>query len=227
MAEAAIDMKGICKSYGEGDARVQVLSDVDFRVEKGEFVAVQGPSGSGKTTLMNLIGLIDTPDSGTYLLDGEDVLGKDDNECSDIRNRLLGFVFQKFNLIPKYTALYNVALPLILRGETKKDAVEKAQELLVKMGLEDRVDYIPTKLSGGQQQRVAIARALAGDAGLILADEPTGALDQATGLELLKLLQELNNSGTTIVLITHDPNIARQAGRVVHVRDGRVFSIEN
>ena len=224
MAEPVVDMKGICKSYGESEARVQVLQDVDLTVGRGEFVAVQGPSGSGKTTLMNIIGLIDTPDEGTYSLNGEDVLGKDDNECSDIRNRSIGFVFQKFNLIPKYTALYNVALPLILRGETKRYAEEKAQELLIRMGLEDRMEYVPSKLSGGQQQRVAVARALAGDAGLILADEPTGALDSVSGQELINLLQELNQTGTSIILITHDSNIARQAGRIVHVRDGRIFT---
>ncbi len=219
----AIRMNGIKKSYGAGATRVNVLNEVSLKVKKGEFVAVLGPSGSGKTTLMNIIGLIDTHDEGEYILDGEDLESKDENEYSEIRNRKIGFVFQKFNLITKYTALYNVALPLLLRGADRRQAEESAAKMLEKVGLADRKHYKPVELSGGQQQRVAIARALVGEANIILADEPTGALDTKTGQEIVEILKTLNKNGKTIVLITHDTNIAKQAGRIIHVRDGQVY----
>jgi putative ABC transport system ATP-binding protein len=218
-----IRMNDIKKSYGEGTARVNVLNGVSLTVKKGEFVAVLGPSGSGKTTLMNIIGLIDTHDEGKYVLDGEDIEDKDENEYSEIRNRKIGFVFQKFNLIAKYTALYNVALPLLLRGIDREPAEETAEKILERVGLADRKRNTPLELSGGQQQRVAIARALVGEANIILADEPTGALDTKTGQEIVDLLISLNKTGKTIVLITHDINIAKQAGRIIHVQDGLIF----
>jgi putative ABC transport system ATP-binding protein len=223
MNNETIRLNGIKKSYGTGAARVDVLNGVSLKVKKGEFVAVLGPSGSGKTTLMNIIGLIDTHDAGEYILDGEDIDGKEENEYSEIRNRKIGFVFQKFNLIAKYTALYNVALPLLLRGVDRKQAEESAERMLAKVGLADRKRYKPMELSGGQQQRVAIARALVGEANIILADELTGALDTKTGQEIVDLLKTLNKNGKTIVLITHDTNIAKQAGRIIHVRDGQVY----
>lgn len=219
----AIRMNGIRKSYGTGAAQVDVLNGVSLTVKQGEFVAILGPSGSGKTTLMNIIGLIDTYDAGEYILEGEDIMASDEDEYSDIRNRKIGFVFQKFNLIAKYTALHNVALPLLLRGIDRGQAEECAERMLEKVGLADRQYYKPLELSGGQQQRVAIARALVGEANIILADEPTGALDTKTGQEIVAILKTLNQNGKTIVLITHDTNIAGQAGRIVHVQDGQVY----
>jgi putative ABC transport system ATP-binding protein len=221
--EISIRMRDLRKSYSLGENKVEVLKGISLDIYKGEFVAILGPSGSGKTTLMNIIGLIDTHDSGDYILEGEDIRNKSENESSLIRNRKIGFVFQKFNLIPKYTALHNVALPLLLRGEKSGKAVKSAKEVLEKVGLGDRIHHKPVELSGGQQQRVAIARALIGDANIILADEPTGALDSKTGQEVIQILKELNKAGRTIILITHDMNIAAQAQRIIHVKDGYVF----
>ncbi|MFX3623489.1 MAG: ABC transporter ATP-binding protein [Ectobacillus sp.] len=222
MAEAVIKMKDVYKSYGIGEHKVNVLNGVSISVNAGEFVAILGPSGSGKTTLMNLIGLIDTIDRGDYFLDGLNIVDQSEQKYARIRNEKIGFVFQKFNLISKYTALYNVALPLLLRGESYKDAREKAAKTLERVGLGDRINHRPNQLSGGQQQRVAIARALVGDCPLILADEPTGALDQKTGGEVLSFFQELNHEGKTIVMITHDENIAAKAKRVIRVEDGSI-----
>jgi putative ABC transport system ATP-binding protein len=218
-----IDMNNIYKSYGKGESRVEVLKGVSLTVEPGEFVAILGPSGSGKTTLMNLIGLIDTIDSGTYTIDGVDIHHQSDRLYAAIRNRKIGFVFQKFNLIAKYNALRNVELPLLIQGETGRAARKKALATLERVGLGDRWHHRPNQLSGGQQQRVAIARALVGECPLILADEPTGALDSKTGLEILHFFQELNAEGKTIVMITHDPHIAKLAKRIIRVEDGLIL----
>ena len=217
-----IEMKDIYKAYGKGENRVEVLKGVSLTVEAGEFVAILGPSGSGKTTLMNLIGLIDTIDQGTYTIDGVDIHRQTDRTYARIRNRKIGFVFQKFNLIAKYNALRNVELPLLLAGESGRTARPRALATLERVGLGDRWHHRPNQLSGGQQQRVAIARALVGDCPLILADEPTGALDSKTGQEILKFFQELNAEGKTIVMITHDPHIAAQAKRIIRVEDGLI-----
>ncbi len=219
-----IEMTEIHKSYGKGENRVDVLKGISLRVDPGEFVAVLGPSGSGKTTLMNLIGLIDTPDRGTYRIDGLDVSHQSDRAAARIRNQKIGFVFQKFNLIAKYNALHNVALPLLLGGESNRTARKMAMETLERVGLGDRWHHRPNQLSGGQQQRVAIARALVGGCSLILADEPTGALDQKTGHDILSFFRQLNDEGTTIVMITHDPSIAAEAKRIIRVEDGLILS---
>ena len=219
-----INMHQICKSYGTEEAEVRVLKNIDFKVRNGEFVAILGPSGSGKSTLMNIIGLIDTSDSGRYILSGEDIAQSTENEYADIRNKRIGFVFQRFNLISKYSARYNVALPLIVRGYRAKDAAMRAEKLLSAMGLGDRINYRPNQLSGGQQQRVAIARALVSNPDVILADEPTGSLDSVTGRDILSIFKELNRKGKTIILITHDLGIAKQAERIVHIIDGNILS---
>jgi putative ABC transport system ATP-binding protein len=220
--DPVIKMIDVHKSFGKGENRVEVLKGVSLTVEQGEFVAILGPSGSGKTTWMNLIGLIDTIDSGDYFLDGVNIEEHSEKNYAHIRNEKIGFVFQKFNLISKYTALYNVSLPLLLRGASYKVAKKKAAETLTRVGLGDRTHHRPNELSGGQQQRVAIARALVGESPLILADEPTGSLDQKTGREVLSFLQALNNEGKTIVIITHDENIAAKAKRIIYVEDGMI-----
>ncbi len=218
-----IEMKDIYKSYGKGDNQVNVLKGVSLTVNPGEFVAILGPSGSGKTTLMNLIGLIDTIDQGSYQIDGLDVEKQSDRTYARIRNQKIGFVFQKFNLIAKYDALRNVELPLLLKGDSRRTARNKALATLDRVGLGERWHHRPNQLSGGQQQRVAIARALVGECPLILADEPTGALDTKTGQEILRFFQELNDEGKTIVMITHDPHIAAQARRIIRVEDGLIM----
>jgi putative ABC transport system ATP-binding protein len=215
-------MLGVNKSYGSGEARVHVLRDIDFTVQPGEFVAVLGPSGSGKSTLMNLIGLIDTPDDGQYLLSGQSIPDRAEEELAALRNEHIGFVFQKFNLIGKYSAEMNTALPLLLRGYTHREALRRAQAVLGALGLGDRLRHRPNQLSGGQQQRVAVARALVGGPDIILADEPTGALDRQTGREVMELLAALNARGKTIIVITHDEQVAAYAHRVVHIEDGRI-----
>jgi putative ABC transport system ATP-binding protein len=217
-----IEMKDISKAYGKGEAKLQVLDGVSLTIEKGEFVAILGPSGSGKSTLMNLLGLIDTYDSGEYRLDGVEMGKRSDKEYATTRNRKIGFVFQKYNLIAKYTALQNVELPLLLKGEKRRDAKKKATAMLEKVGLADRASHRPSQLSGGQQQRVAIARALVNDASLLLADEPTGNLDQKTGTDVMQTLIDLHASGNTIVLITHDQYVARHANRILRVEDGKI-----
>jgi putative ABC transport system ATP-binding protein len=220
---AVIEMRNIVKTYGKGPSAVRALNDVSIKIEEGEFVAILGPSGSGKSTLMNLIGLIDNYDSGTYLLDGVDIKKQSEQRYASIRNEKIGFVFQKYNLISKYTALYNVSLPLLLRGAKNSDARKKAKETLEKVGLGDRVRHRPNQLSGGQQQRVAIARALVGNCSLILADEPTGNLDKKTGVDVIQILASLNDEGKTIVLITHDLNVASKAKRIIKVEDGSII----
>jgi len=213
-------MEDIRKTYRMGSETIHALNGIDLRVDHGDFVAIVGPSGSGKSTLMNVMGCLDTPTSGKYLLDGADVTRLSDNRLAEIRNRKIGFIFQNFQLLPRLTALQNVELPLIYRGVPARERREKAIETLRKVGLGDRLRHLPGQLSGGQQQRVAIARALVGDPPLLLADEPTGALDTKTSRDLLDLLQRLNGEGRTIVLITHDPEVAARAKRVVRITDG-------
>ncbi len=216
-------MKNIIKSYKLGKEDVVVLNNISLQIKKGEFVAILGPSGSGKSTLMNIIGCIDTADSGEYILSGENIADKTEDELAYIRNQKIGFVFQKFNLLPKYTAVQNVALPLLLRRVEREKANEKAKNILERVGLGDRINHKPNELSGGEQQRVSIARALIGDAELLLADEPTGNLDSKSGHEILEMFIKLNNEGNTIVLITHDLEVAKKAGRIIHVKDGKVY----
>ena len=221
-----IELKDVYKIYSDGDSEIRALDGVDLFIGQGEFVAIIGQSGSGKSTAMNIIGCLDIPTSGSYHLGGEDVSKMDEIQLSDIRSRRLGFIFQQYNLIPKLTVYENVELPLIYKriSQEKREAlVEKA---LDKVGLADRHKKYPSQLSGGQQQRVSIARALAGAPPIILADEPTGALDSKTGVEVLELIKVLNGEGTTIVLITHDNNIAMQAKRIVRLQDGLIISDE-
>ncbi|MBE2202435.1 MAG: ABC transporter ATP-binding protein [Anaerolinea sp.] len=215
-----IQMRNVTKSYEMGTQVVHALRGVDLNIAAGEFVAVMGPSGSGKSTLMNMIGCLDVPNSGTYTLDGVDVSQMNDDEQARVRNKRVGFVFQQFNLLPRTTALKQVALPLMYAGYGRAERLERAQEALRKVGLGDRMDHKPDELSGGQQQRVAIARALAVNPNIILADEPTGALDSRTGTEILDLFAELNVQGITIIMITHDPEVADRARRTIWIRDG-------
>ena len=217
-----IELKNISKSFIIGDQEVKVLNNINFSVKKGEFVAIIGPSGSGKSTMMNILGLLDVADSGDYLLDDLRIREAEDRTLADIRNKKIGFIFQSFNLLPKMNALENVQVPLMYRGISKKESQKKAYEYLEKVGLKGREKHMPSQLSGGQQQRVAIARALIGEPEIILADEPTGALDSKTGYEVMDLLEELNREGQTIILITHDINIANRAKRVVKMMDGKL-----
>jgi putative ABC transport system ATP-binding protein len=217
-----IEMRGIGKIYRSGRLEVEALQGVDLDVVPGDFLAIVGPSGSGKSTLMHLLGCLDRPTSGTYRLAGTDVAGLSDDELARVRNRTIGFVFQSFNLLPRTTALENVAMPLLYAGIGRSERLERARDALARLGLEDRLSHEPSELSGGQQQRVAIARALVTRPAIILADEPTGNLDSASGADVLELLHELNDTGTTIVLITHDSDVAVAAKRSVRVRDGRL-----
>lgn len=221
-----INIKNMSKIYKTGNIEVAALKDVSFEIDEGEFVAIIGPSGSGKSTLMNMIGCLDIPTEGEYLLDGINVSTLSDSKLAEIRNAKIGFIFQGFNLLPKLNALENVELPLIYRGASTKERVEKSKKALELVGLEERIDHKPSQLSGGQQQRVAIARALAGEPPVLLADEPTGNLDSKSGKEVLDTLIELNNNGTTIVLITHDMGVASKAKRVIKIMDGQIESDE-
>ena len=219
-----LSLRNINKSYDEGKMEVPVLFDVSMDVEEGEYVAIMGPSGSGKSTLMNIIGCLDVATSGEYILNGENIEGKSDNEMSDIRNKTIGFVFQNFNLLPRETALENVALPMLYGGVPRNERLKKAEEALKKVGLEDRMNFLPTQLSGGQKQRVAIARAIVNKPKLLLADEPTGALDTASGNQVMEIFKELNEKeGMTIVMITHEKEIADHAKRQMVIRDGRLL----
>ena len=221
-----LEMKEICKDYPQGRELVRVLKNVDLAIEQGDYLAIMGPSGSGKTTLMNLIGCLDVPSSGVYLLDGEDVSQAGDDRLADIRNDTLGFVFQSFNLLPKLTAQDNVALPLLYAGVGKAERRARAEEALCQVGLSDRVLFYPTQLSGGQQQRVAIARAMINRPKLLLADEPTGALDTAAGEQVMDLFDALNEAGTTIVIITHEPAVGARARSLRRIRDGELLPEE-
>ena len=215
-----LELDHIFKDYLQGKLTVPVLKDVTLHVEKGEYVAIMGPSGSGKTTLMNIIGCLDVPTSGTYKRNGNDLLHHKDKEMSRVRNRSIGFVFQSFNLLPRQSALDNVALPLLYAGVSRKERKERAALALKKVGLEDRMSFKPTQLSGGQKQRVAIARAIVGEPDILLADEPTGALDSASGLQVMDLFKQLNDEGMTVIMITHDSEIAAHAKRTILIRDG-------
>lgn len=218
-----VEIRNLQKYYQLGGETVKALDDVSFSINKGDFIAIIGPSGSGKSTLMNMIGCLDVPDSGQYYLDGKDVFSLKKNQLAEVRNQKIGFIFQSFNLLSKQTAYENVELPLIYRGLNAGERKEIVMSALKKVGLDDRARHRPTELSGGQQQRVAIARALAGNPPILLADEPTGALDSKTGAEVMNLMKDLNKQGHTIILITHDLDIARQAKRIIRIHDGRIL----
>lgn len=222
MAEPLIELKDIYKIYHMGDEQVRANDGISFTINRGEFVAIVGKSGSGKSTLMNIIGALDVPTSGSYLLGGEDVDQMSDDQLADIRNRMIGFIFQQYNLLPKSNLLENVELPLLYAKVGKEERRERAMRSLERVGLADKWRSMPNQLSGGQQQRVSIARALAGNPSLILADEPTGALDSRTSREVLNFLKELNEDGNTIVMITHDNSIAMEAKHVVKIQDGKI-----
>lgn len=224
--KSLIEVEGLRKEYVLGDQTVHALDGVSLSIAAGEFVAVMGPSGSGKSTFMNMIGCLDRPSAGHYWLSGEDVSGLDVDALAGIRNRRIGFVFQQFNLLPRTSALENVELPLIYAGLESTERHERARRRLTQVGLAARMDHQPSQLSGGQQQRVAIARALVNNPALILADEPTGALDSRTSLEIMALMQQLNSEGMTIVLVTHEHDVAAYARRLITFRDGRVIGDE-
>ena len=210
----------VCKDYQRGKLSVPVLKHVNFQVETGEYIAIMGPSGSGKTTLMNLIGCLDVPTSGQCILNGADLSQQNSRKMAEIRNRVLGFVFQHADLLPGLPALDNVALPLLYRGIGKRERRERAAEMLRKVGLEDRMEFMPNQLSGGQCQRVAIARAIVGEPKLLLADEPTGALDSKSGEQVMELFRQLNREGITIIMITHSMEVAQEADKILFIRDG-------
>ena len=222
MAEPLIELKNIYKIYHMGDEEVRASDGVSLSIDRGEFVALVGKSGSGKSTLMNIIGALDVPTEGEYILGGEDVSEMSDDQLAQIRNKMIGFIFQQYNLLPKLNLLENVELPLLYAGVPVQERRERALKSLAKVGLEEKWKNLPNQLSGGQQQRVSIARALAGDPSLILADEPTGALDSRTSREVLNFLRQLNEEGNTIVMITHDNSIALEAKRVVRIKDGKI-----
>ncbi|MEZ8002634.1 MAG: ABC transporter ATP-binding protein [Patiriisocius sp.] len=219
-----IDIKAIRRDFPLGQEIVKVLKGIDLQIEKGEYVALMGPSGSGKSTLMNLLGCLDTPTAGSYLLSGQDVSNMSDDELAEIRNKEIGFVFQTFNLLPRTTALDNVALPMVYAGATKTQRTKRAQEVLTEVGLADRMDHRPNQLSGGQRQRVAVGRALVNKPSIILADEPTGNLDSKTSLEIMALFDAIHAQGNTVIVVTHEEEVAQHAHRVIRLRDGLVES---
>ena len=222
-----ICMEGVRKLYRSGDNVVKALDGVDLRIREGSYVAIMGPSGSGKSTMMNLLGCLDTPTEGRYLLDGRDVGEMDDDQLSAVRGRKIGFVFQSFNLLPRLNALENVALPLLYAGVEKEERLRRAAAVLQQVGLADRAGHRPDELSGGQRQRVAVARALVTHPALILADEPTGNLDSATTEDVMKLFDAIHRKGNTVILVTHEEDVARHAGRIVRLRDGKIEHDEN
>ena len=222
MAESLIKITNIKRNFSLGNETVYVLKGIDLEIKKGEYVALMGPSGSGKSTLMNLLGCLDTPTSGNYILNGKDVSKMKDDELAEIRNKEIGFVFQTFNLLPRTTALDNVALPMIYAGYSKSERVARATDVLQQVNLADRMDHQPNQLSGGQRQRVAIARALVNKPSIILADEPTGNLDSKTSVEIMKLFGDIHAQGNTVILVTHEADIAAYAHRVIRLRDGLI-----
>lgn len=219
-----IKIRNIIRDFELGQEIVHVLKGIDLDIEKGEYVAIMGPSGSGKSTLMNLIGCLDTPTGGSYILNGKDVSQMSDDELAEVRNKEIGFVFQTFNLLPRTTALDNVALPMVYAGASKKERTERAIKVLNDVGLSDRMDHRPNQLSGGQRQRVAVGRALVNKPSIILADEPTGNLDSKTGVEIMNLFEDIHKAGNTIIVVTHEEEIAAHAQRVIRLRDGMIES---
>jgi len=217
-----IKTEHLSKKYVMGSQIVHALQDISIQIDRNEFVALMGPSGSGKSTLMNLLGCLDTPSDGNYYLDGTNVSSMTDGELADVRNSQIGFVFQTFNLLPRITALDNVALPLVYSGMSKAKRIERAKEKLAIVGLDDRMDHKPNELSGGQRQRVAIARALVNNPAIILADEPTGNLDTKTSVEIMRIFENIHNNGNTIIIVTHEPDIAAHSHRIIRLRDGLV-----
>lgn len=217
-----IEMRNVNKGYLLGEEKVPILRDINFSVDKGEFVAILGPSGSGKTTLMNMIGCMDVMDSGEYFLNGKAIHETDEEDLTEVRNLEIGFIFQNYQLIPTYNVVQNICMPLLMRGLSYSEAKEKCMDTIRILGLSHRMGHKPNELSGGQKQRVSIARALVGEPAILLADEPTGALDTQSGKDVLKLFRQLNDLGNTIVMITHDLNVAHAAGRIVRIEDGRL-----
>ncbi|MDH7913016.1 ABC transporter ATP-binding protein [Winogradskyella sp. SYSU M77433] len=224
MSDNVIEIRNIIRDFKLGQETVHVLKGIDLDIKRGEYVAIMGPSGSGKSTLMNLLGCLDTPTAGSYILNGKDVSQMTDDELADIRNTEIGFVFQTFNLLPRTTALDNVALPMVYAGKSKKEREERAAEVLTDVGLADRMDHKPNQLSGGQRQRVAVGRALVNKPSIILADEPTGNLDSKTGTEIMALFDQIHASGNTVIMVTHEEEIAEHAKRVIRLRDGLIES---
>jgi putative ABC transport system ATP-binding protein len=224
MSSPLINITNIKRDFVLGSEIINVLKGIDLQINKGEYVALMGPSGSGKSTLMNLLGCLDTPTSGSYILNGKDVSQMHDDDLAEIRNNEIGFVFQTFNLLPRTTALDNVALPMIYAGYSKFDRNKRATEVLTQVGLDDRMDHQPNQLSGGQRQRVAVARALVNRPSIILADEPTGNLDSKTSIEIMKLFGDIHAAGNTVILVTHEEDIAKYAHRIIRLRDGLIES---
>ena len=224
MANPLINIKKLKRDFQLGNETINVLKGIDLQINKGEYVALMGPSGSGKSTLMNLLGCLDTPTSGTYILNGNDVSQMQDDDLAEIRNKEIGFVFQTFNLLPRTTALDNVALPMIYAGFSKSERNERATEVLTQVNLSDRMDHQPNQLSGGQRQRVAIARALVNKPSIILADEPTGNLDSKTSIEIMNLFNDIHQKGNTVIVVTHEEDIAKYAHRVIRLKDGMIES---
>jgi len=224
MPDKIIEIKGLKREFAVGSEIVKALKGVDFSVMKNEYLAMMGPSGSGKSTLMNLLGCLDTPTAGAYNLNGTDVSSLKDDDLAEIRNKEIGFIFQTFNLLPRLTALENVSLPLVYAGYNSEDRKIKAQDVLEKVGLGDRMDHRPNQLSGGQRQRVAVARALVNDPSIILADEPTGNLDSKTSLDIMRLFEEIHEMGNTLIVVTHEEEVASHAHRILRLRDGLVES---
>lgn len=224
--EPIISIDDIHKTYEVGDQQVHALDGVDLTIYRNDYVAIMGPSGSGKSTLMNMLGCLDTPTSGRYVLNGTDVSDMDEDELAEVRNKEIGFVFQTFNLLPRYTAVENVAVPLVYAGIAKSRRLRRAEEALRSVGLENRMEHRPNEMSGGQRQRVAVARALVNDPSIILADEPTGNLDTKTSIDIMRLFERIYRSGNTVIVVTHEEDIARHARRIVRLRDGRIESDE-
>ena len=224
MSDNVIEIRNIIRDFKLGQEIVHVLKGIDLDIKRGEYVAIMGPSGSGKSTLMNLLGCLDTPTAGSYILNGNDVSQMSDDELAEIRNTEIGFVFQTFNLLPRTTALENVALPMVYAGASKKERQERATQVLADVGLADRMDHKPNQLSGGQRQRVAVGRALVNNPSIILADEPTGNLDSKTGLEIMGLFDDIHAAGNTVIMVTHEEEIAAHAKRIIRLRDGIIES---